>query len=523
MMCALAAVTCAQSRYEVTHIDSTLNTIGGESAAMIVEDSILLYTSMRNDETSSIYLIDFAPMLVQLFQASIAADGTLGKGELSQWGINSKGKDCGNAAYDARNGILYFTMRALDGKDETHIYYTRRSGKRWDKVQLLGGDVNVEGYSSTHPTVAYLPDGKVILYFSSDRPGGLGGYDIWYTTMLTGHRPSNCTNLGAPVNSDSNEVTPFYDMEEGMLYFSSNCAGGLGGYDIYQSQGQRNSWQPIHNLGKELNSAYNDLYYYVQPCHCRCPKDSLAEGETLLSCGFLTSNRTGSLYISDSNCCNDIYRWRRISRPTPQVEKPVVQQPPLRPQDLLPLSLYFDNDQPDAKCLDTTTALDYTQTWRKYIQLRDIYKGTQPSPVDRRKWDSIQQSVDVFFKSELEGGRTRMLQFFELLLADLQQGKKVCLTVNGYASPLFESEYNVNLSARRISCFKNELLHWNGEALLPYYNTGCLKIETEACGAPNLDEVAATDPLRNPANAKSVYSINAARDRRIDVVGYRYF
>ena len=84
-----------------------------------------------------------------------------------------------------------------------------------------------------------MPDGKTILYFSSDRPGGIGGMDIWYAMIISEGKPGNCTNLGTPVNSDSNDVTPFYCNEEGMLYFSSNRDGGHGSFDIYRSQGFR--------------------------------------------------------------------------------------------------------------------------------------------------------------------------------------------------------------------------------------------------------------------------------------------
>ena len=78
--------------------------------------------------------------------------------------------------------------------------------------------------------------------------------DIWYSVIIAPGKPGNCTNLGAPVNSDSNDITPFYSNDEGMLYFSSNRAGGLGGYDVYCSEGWRNSWQLPRTLGNEINT-----------------------------------------------------------------------------------------------------------------------------------------------------------------------------------------------------------------------------------------------------------------------------
>ena len=273
----------SQVHYEVTHISSCINTIGSETGAIVVDDSILLYTTMQGEESSRLYLIDFNPILTTIKQAPLNPDGTLGEGTSNQWGLNVNGTNCGNVAYDPRGGIIYFTRSNTKDPNIHHIYYTKRTHTRWSKPQPLGGNVNIKGYSSTHPAVGYLPDGKTILYFSSDRPGGLGGMDIWYTIIISEGKPGNCTNLGTPVNSDSNDVTPYYCNEEGTLYFSSNREGGQGSYDIYSSLGWRNSWELPHNLGPEVNSAYDDLFFTFQPCKCRCVNDT---SDTTVSLGL---------------------------------------------------------------------------------------------------------------------------------------------------------------------------------------------------------------------------------------------
>ena len=113
-------------------------------------------------------------------------------------------------------------------------------------------------------------------------------------------------------------------------------------------------------------------------------------------------------------------------------------------------------------------------------------------------------------------------EFLGLLYDDLKAGRRVCITVDGFASPLFESLYNVNLSKRRIDSFRNELLRWNNQALLPFWNNGALKLTTVAHGAADTNVVAPSDPLRNPRSVKSVYSMEAAHARRIDIVDYHY-
>ena len=518
----MATALRAQTRYEVTHVAENINTTGSETGAVLIDDSLLFYTTMQSQESSRLYLIDFNPVLTQIFCAPVASDGSLGAGSLSQWGLNANGMNSANVAFDAKNDILYFTRTAAGNGEVSQIYYSKRVNKRWRKALPMGGDVNLTEYNSTHPAVGYLPDGKTILYFASDRPGGLGGMDIWYAVIIGEGKPGNCTNLGAPVNSDSNDITPFYSNDEGCLYFSSNRAGGLGGFDVYCAEGWRNSWQMPRTLGNEINTRFDDLFFTVQPCRCRCVQERADTTEIVTACGFLSSNRPGSLYESDSNCCHDLFRWRRLYRPADVKPSLPPLPPPRGPLDMLPLSLYFHNDEPTPCTLDTTTRLDYAATFHRYYQMRDAYKGAQPSPVDRRKWDSIQGAVDIFFDYELKKGYNDMLLFLDLLYQDLKAGRKVTITVDGYASPLFESLYNVNLSKRRIDSFRNQLLRWNDQALLPFVNNGSLKLEPVAHGAADTNTVAPSDPLRNPKSTRAIYSLEAAHARRIDIVDYHY-
>ena len=503
--------------YRVQHLGDEVNTTGSESGAILMDDSVMLYSSTRaaSDTKGRLYLVDFSLVLSQFMQATRSADGTISDIRQNRWGLNLKGKNCANVVHDAVHDILYFTVQEMGEKSRPQIWWSRRNDGRWSKPRPMGGDVNLDGYASTHPAVGYMTDGKTILYFSSDRPGGVGGLDIWYAVILGDGKPGRSTNLGTPVNTDSNEVTPFYSNAEGLLYYSSNRTGGLGGYDVYASEGSRNTWQLPNNLGKELNSPYNDLFFNLFPCSCKCQADT-NDTVFVAACGFLTSNRRGSLYEVDSNCCNDLYQWSRIYKKEKPQTRP---QPPAETiLDFVPLSLYFHNDEPNPATLDTVTRLSYTACWKHYVQMRDEYKGAQSSPADKRKWDSVQWAVDFFFDHEVTGNYNRLLRFLTLLSDELRAGKHITLTLDGYASPLHESQYNVNLSKRRISSIRNLMKEWNDEALLPYLNNGSLRVVEVAHGAPDTDAVAPSDPLRNPKSARSVYSIEAALDRRVDII-----
>lgn len=111
-------------------------------------------------------------------------------------------------------------------------------------------------------TVPQFLDSKTIL-FSSRRPGGYGGFDIYQTSYLNG-RWSTPQNLGPDINSAYDEVTPFLAPDRKTLYFSSNNSStSVGGFDIYKSvyNAQRLQWSLPYNLGLSVNSAGDDTHF----------------------------------------------------------------------------------------------------------------------------------------------------------------------------------------------------------------------------------------------------------------------
>ena len=103
-------------------------------------------------------------------------------------------------------------------------------------------------------------DGK-ILYFSSDRDGGMGGFDLWYVQRLPNGEWSEVRNLGSPINTKKDEKYPILADDETTLYFSSNGFEGMGGMDIYVAKAytKPNTWQEPKNLGYPINTPFDDL------------------------------------------------------------------------------------------------------------------------------------------------------------------------------------------------------------------------------------------------------------------------
>lgn len=133
-------------------------------------------------------------------------------------------------------------------------------------------------YSYAFPNLGF--NGNA-LYFASNRPGGLGGFDIYVSYFKDGNW-SKPENLGPEVNTSGNEITPFFDGEQ--LYFASDFHFGLGGYDNFSAQVEDGVWSSAVNLGKGINSPSDD--YYLTP--------DLQSGTF-----YFTSNRLGGRGMDD--------------------------------------------------------------------------------------------------------------------------------------------------------------------------------------------------------------------------------
>ncbi len=154
-------------------------------------------------------------------------------------------------------------------------------------------NLNALDATTTQPSYAYnSKDNTQRLYFSSDREGGKGGLDIWYSTIDGNGGFSDPVNL-SQINSIDNEITPYYHDSTSEFFFSSDGYLGFGGYDVYKSI-LNNSDTPTH-LGAPINSSYNDIYYIV------------SEGGRE---AYFSTNRFKTNFHDNETepCCYDIYK-----------------------------------------------------------------------------------------------------------------------------------------------------------------------------------------------------------------------
>ena len=157
-------------------------------------------------------------------------------------------------------------------KDEDHAIHFAQVIEGGDFIDEVPFKYNEVNSSTAFPHLAF--DGSA-LYFSSNRQGGFGGYDLYVCYKKDGEWTAP-ENLGAEVNTVGNEITPFYDGVN--LYFASNYHAGLGGYDLFKSEVVMGEWTYPLNLGNGINSPGDDYY------------PSLKQGDQTL---YFSSNRLG--------------------------------------------------------------------------------------------------------------------------------------------------------------------------------------------------------------------------------------
>lgn len=262
---------------------------------------------------------------LQLHKATLDGDGRLEDPEPLADEINQGSKyHVGPLSSNGNGDTLYVTRtyfgrQGEKGKENGTRYMTHRlelyvhtkdGSSKWDEKPFPYN--NVEAYSLGHAVLG--PEEKV-LYFISDRPGGHGGTDIWFSEMQENGQWAEPINAGNTINSNGNEMFPSFG-SDGLLYFSSDGHAGMGGLDIFSSKGSRASWEEPINLQHPINSGGDDFSYV------------LWSDENNLLKGFFASNRMGGkggddIYGFTYKKPKDILLLEGITYEGPGTEKPL--------------------------------------------------------------------------------------------------------------------------------------------------------------------------------------------------------
>lgn len=158
--------------------------------------------------------------------------------------------------YLTKDGNTLYLMR--NDNDDFNLYTSRFNNGVWGELEKLNNKINTNA-AETHACVS--DDGRT-LYFTSDCEGGFGGFDIYKSEIDVDGNWGEPVNLGSAINSIFDEVTPFITEDGKSLYFSSQGHFNIGGFDIFISKKEGNTWQKPENLGFPFNTTDDDIFFF---------------------------------------------------------------------------------------------------------------------------------------------------------------------------------------------------------------------------------------------------------------------
>lgn len=485
------------------HLDTTINSKVSEYAPF-EKDSTLYFSSLKSaskkDQNDVNFNKIYSSEMKNLKWQKVRALDT---------NINSTYLHNANTCFseDFKQMIVSRCMAKNASEYICELFFSNYINNRWQPLERIPEPINIKGFNTTQPSFGTI-DGRTVLFFASNRPGGEGGLDIWYSLKNPDGTFAQPINCGKKINTPEDEITPWYVNERNTLFFSSTYHKGLGGFDIFKSEYKNNEFNEPQNAGYPINSSYNDIYYSVNKTRDRA---------------YLSSNRIGSFFENKLNCCNDIYRFNiePLSIPAKPIDTLELFKGQMKV--LVPLTLYFHNDEPDPKTKNTTTTKNYETTYNDYKKLVPEYLTQFPKGLDGNKKEIAANHIENFFADSVDAGMEDLRRFSDLLEKVLLKGETVKITMKGYCSPLASTDYNVNLAKRRISSLRNYFTETKNGWFVKYFNNqnaGEGKIIFEDVDIGELPMSKVSDDLKDKRN--SVYSPFAAQERKIQIIAVSF-
>ena len=497
--------------FSIDHLDTNINSKLSEYAPYEF-DTVFYFSSLRNKSDRD---NDFGLSFNKLYTAQKKSPVEIRhmKGEDDEWRrafefdslFNKNGIHNANISFNKDFSQVYISRcKQINANTfNCKIYLSEKKNGVWSDPEELPSPVNITGFNTTQPNISEI-NGVPVLFFASNRGGGEGGLDIWYSLIEKDGSFGNPVNAGNKINSPEDEITPFFVGPTQTLYFSSTWHKGLGGFDIFKTEYKNKSFSVPQNAGYPINSSQNDIYYSLNS-----KRDKV----------YISSNRTGAYFEEKPNCCNDIFAFS-----VPPIEEPL---PPVDTSKLLvdqlkilcPLTLYFHNDEPNPKTTDTITKKTYKKTYDEYLALRPAYLKEFPKGREGSEKELAETRITAFMEDSVDAGMNDLEKFALLLEEVLKRNEKVKITMKGYCSPLASTDYNIHLAKRRVSSLRNYFMEYKSGMFMKYINNtnsseGRIEFFEEDVGELPTSKV--SDDVKDKQN--SVYSPGAARERKIQIL-----
>jgi len=244
--------------FTVVNLGTSINSSYPDYSPVVSLDGYsLYYTSRRLRKDNSNANIKEPGTVLYLEDVYVSR-----KNDEGEWSEPELMEFCKTDENEATVAVSTDERRIYVYKDETgngDIYYSDFEASKFQKLQKLKAKgVNTDDWE---PHITVTPDGQQ-RYFSSDREGGFGGLDIYRIIKLPNGTWSDPQNLGPTINTPYDEDAPFLAVDNKTMYFATNGPKSMGGFDIFKTvRDENNVWSKPENLGHPLNTTSDDIYY----------------------------------------------------------------------------------------------------------------------------------------------------------------------------------------------------------------------------------------------------------------------
>ena len=231
---------------EISRKDTLKNFVHQYSPYYDIKSQNLFYTVRKGDRLFDDENLFYTPITNYSFGSSF---NPLTK-------LNTQNNE-GTLSYSSNSNFVVFTSCEMNFKKNTcDLYYSsKRDEVAWQTPMMFDDNFNWEFWDSQ----PFIYDNRV-LFFVSNRPGGKGGRDIWYSVLDDSGKWRDAKNL-EKLNSTNDEIAPF--VNDGILYFSSNQNNSFGGYDIYHSNNLVSLRPTIVNVGSSVNNQNDQTSIFI--------------------------------------------------------------------------------------------------------------------------------------------------------------------------------------------------------------------------------------------------------------------
>jgi outer membrane protein OmpA-like peptidoglycan-associated protein/tetratricopeptide (TPR) repeat protein len=433
---------------DIRKLPAPINDSGSNYAPVLIGDSFY-FTSSR--PLNGINAQKENPYVNKIYRAEFSGEHSFNAPEVHS-PTSDIHTELAAATFSPASTRMYLTeWQEQKGKKKGIAHYTLVVSKKsdsgaWSAPVNLSGAANAEGYDTKEPFIT--PDGQYLI-FSSNRPGGEGGYDLWYCPLDIDGMPSgDAVNLGPAVNTPGDETNPYFDPKKNLLIFSSNGRVGLGGFDLYKSNGNLSTglWSPPEDMGYPINSAKDDNFYYPAAA-----KDHFYTSSDRQSVCCLELYNVGLKHIAIAGTIYDCDTQKPLPDATvtltDSISNKVIKQVQTNGDgkyrfeviNRKPLKLNFAKDKYFAKNMVVTSGeLQASDTlFSKELCLKAFEVG-KPIVIPNILYDFDKATLRPESKSVLDS-----------LANILEDNPKLIVQMSAHTDSVGTDEYNMNLSQRR--------------------------------------------------------------------------